>query len=359
MEFNHYQVLGVPRNASLDSIKKAYKTLAKKYHPDVNPGSKFYEDHFKKVNAAYAILSDPVKRQQYDVKLYHTEHPPVHRPAQARPTAQQRPRRSAPVQPQASFSIKLGMPSRQTFIVVGVAVLFIAGCYTLFNVMNRRASNNNYELGLESEKSKDYAGAMYYYQQGIEIDKSNYKIHERLANVLIEARPEYKESYAQAAHLYARALNHSEANKDTLLYKLSQCYIQLQEYDRALVALEEIKPNFNDTLLLLKGECYTQNKQWDNAIEVYNRFLDKHPVSDLAFQKAGYVYYKNVDYEKAKEYLNESIIINASNGISHYIRGLVNIANADTAEACQDFHAAYQFDQGKAARALYKYCQTH
>jgi molecular chaperone DnaJ len=65
MEFNHYQVLGVARNASLDSIKKAYKMLAKKYHPDVNPGSNFYEDHFKKITAAYSVLSDPMKRQQY------------------------------------------------------------------------------------------------------------------------------------------------------------------------------------------------------------------------------------------------------------------------------------------------------
>ncbi len=359
MEFNYYQVLGVPRNASLDSIKKTYKTLAKKYHPDVNPGSKFYEDHFKKVNAAYAVLSDPIKRQQYDVKLYHTEHPPVHRPAQARTTAAQRPRRSAPVQPQTSFSIQLGIPSRQTFIVIGVVVLFVAVCYTFFNVMNRRASNNNYELGLESEKIKDYDGAMYYYQQGIEIDKSNYKIHERLADVLIEARPEYNDSYAQAAHLYARVLNHSQENKDTLLYKLSQCYIELKEYDRALVALEEIKPYFNDTLILLKGECYIQNKQWDYATDAYKRFLLKHPSSDFALQKAGYVYYKNVDYEKAKESLNEAILFNPSNGTSYYLRGLVNIANADTSEACQDFHTAYQFDHEKAARALYKYCQTH
>lgn len=359
MEFNHYQVLGVPRHASLDNIKKAYKTLAKKYHPDVNPGNKFYEDHFKKVNAAYAVLSDPIKRQQYDVKLHYAEHPPVRRPAQPRNTAQQRPRRPSPVQPQASFSIKLGMPSRQTLIACGVVMIFIAACYTLFNFMNRHASNNNYELGLECEQNKDFAGAMYYYQQGIELDESNYKIHERLAEVLIEAKPEFKESYAQAAHLYARVLQHTPEKKDTLLYKLSQCYIELKECDRALVALEEIKPNFNDTVLLLKGECYIQNKQWDAAIDVYNRFLDKHSGSDLAFQKAGYVYYKNVEYEKAKEYLNKAIIINASDGTNHYIRGLVNIANADSTEACEDFHTAYQFDYEKADRALYKYCQTH
>jgi pentatricopeptide repeat protein len=357
MEFNHYQVLGVPRHASLDSIKKAYKTLAKKYHPDINPGSKFYEDHFKKVTAAYAILSDPTKRQQYDIKLHHAEHPPVSRPTQARPAAQQRPRRTATVQAQAS--IKIGIPSKQNLIIIGVILLFIFGGYTLYNVMNRLASDNHYELGLECEQKRDYAGAMYYYQQGIEMDNSNYKIQEHLANILVAARPEFKESYLQAAHLYASVLQHMKEDKDTVLYKLSQCYIELDEYDKALVALEEIKPSFNDTTILLKGECYVKNKQWDNALAMFDEFMSKHSYSDLAHQKAGYAHYKNVEFEKAKEHLDKAILINPSNGANYYVRGLVAIATADTIDACSDFETSYELQYEGADRAVYKFCQTH
>ena len=61
-----YEVLGVSKSASADEIKKAYRTLAKKYHPDVNPGDTSAEAKFKEVNEAYAILSDPEKKQQYD-----------------------------------------------------------------------------------------------------------------------------------------------------------------------------------------------------------------------------------------------------------------------------------------------------
>jgi len=65
-ERDYYEILGVARDATPEAIKKAYRGLARKNHPDVNPGDKKAEARFKEVQHAYDILSDPEKRSRYD-----------------------------------------------------------------------------------------------------------------------------------------------------------------------------------------------------------------------------------------------------------------------------------------------------
>lgn len=63
---NYFELLGVTQDASLDEIKRAYRQLARKYHPDLNPGDKEAEERFKGLGEAYEVLSDPEKRAQYE-----------------------------------------------------------------------------------------------------------------------------------------------------------------------------------------------------------------------------------------------------------------------------------------------------
>src|SRR5437762_9126217 len=70
---DYYGILGVPRTAKEADIKKAYRRLARKHHPDVNPGDKRAEERFKKVQEAYDVLSDSKKRVIYDRYGFYSE----------------------------------------------------------------------------------------------------------------------------------------------------------------------------------------------------------------------------------------------------------------------------------------------
>lgn len=65
---NYYKILSISRNANQSDIKKAYRDLAQKFHPDKNKGANFFEEKFKEIAEAYETLSDPVKKLQYDIK---------------------------------------------------------------------------------------------------------------------------------------------------------------------------------------------------------------------------------------------------------------------------------------------------
>src|SRR2546425_2247708 len=68
-----YIILEIGRTASVNDIKRAFRKLARRFHPDINPGDRHAEERFKRITEAYDILSDPLKREFYDVNGFYTD----------------------------------------------------------------------------------------------------------------------------------------------------------------------------------------------------------------------------------------------------------------------------------------------
>ena len=146
---SHYQILGVAKDASLKEIKAAYRRQALRYHPDKNPGSEDAGKKFLEVYNAYEILSDPLKRQLYDEKLFYKE---TNYAADAY-------RRTA--RPVYTYTYQKVEYTRQAYIYAG---LFIVGLLTfaiLFPLfLMKRSASIYFDKGIEYYQSGLYMSAL-------------------------------------------------------------------------------------------------------------------------------------------------------------------------------------------------------
>ncbi len=124
---NYYAILGVRRNATTDQIKRAYRRLAKQYHPDVNPSPEAHRI-FIEVQEAYEVLSDPVRRQQYDQSFVHSYEQTSYSQTYHRPRTSYRPERDKVM----------------TYYIISVGIFI----YSLFLLSNDKQSDFLTGLGL-------------------------------------------------------------------------------------------------------------------------------------------------------------------------------------------------------------------
>ena len=121
---DYYDVLGVARNASDAEIKKAFRTLARKYHPDVAKDKATAEEKFKEINEANEVLSDPVKRRKYDELGENWNHPERARTATGRIWRLQR--RSSREVLNSILTARVSAISSSSSLAVAVAVLAVS-----------------------------------------------------------------------------------------------------------------------------------------------------------------------------------------------------------------------------------------
>jgi DnaJ-class molecular chaperone len=118
-----YLLLEVPHAATIDDIKKAYRRLALKWHPDKNGGSKVAEEMFKKIKAAYDCLVDPIKRAAEDLKRKHSEQAEASKKAQAERQARARAHTNQPPPGRSGINVWVAVAALVALVFI-IAALF-------------------------------------------------------------------------------------------------------------------------------------------------------------------------------------------------------------------------------------------
>lgn len=353
MELNYYEILGINQNASEEELKSAFKSLAKKYHPDKHAGNPVYEEHFKKINSAYQVLSDPKKRERYNLKLFYQSQKRFNTtsPSTARPQAPQKQRPAynpKPVDFTKQQKIKYG------FISLTGIIVFIIGAYFFYNFMNTVTAKEYLKEGILNETLNQDALALESYTAAIGYDKSLTEAFIRRANLRIKKMNDYQ----GAIYDFTNALKQKQ---DAYIYfQRAKCYIKIKNYPEVLNDLNsaiELNNTF-DSLYYYRGEVNNHIlHNFDKAIEDYKATINLNKnFTDAIFGKA-------ISFQSIKKYkesiadFNTLIAMYPKEGSYYYYRAYSKLGLNETKDACEDWLQAEQHNFSEARNALDSNCK--
>ncbi|MBO2008555.1 DnaJ domain-containing protein [Hymenobacter negativus] len=373
MSQNHYQVLGVAPDAPAAEIKRAYRQLVVRYHPDKHGGDVRYEDQFKSVAVAYGVLSDPGKRATYDFQLaqaarraQEAQRRQQHRPAtqhvygvpmpppaplRTRPPAGARERHYQRIPKQrARFNARDWLLTGA--LLLGIVLFSLAVKVT----MDRITANSNYRDGLRAYTHGQWATAYTFLDESLHFRPDHAPTLARLGelDLLINHDPRSARASFQAALLHPQS-PHSQAS---LFYFLGRCEAMLGNpsaaelhFTRALVL-----DSMRSSAYLARGETRLLDLgQTDRAVNDFSTGLEQRkragsPTPWHYMQLRGVAYTSLNRYAEARDDYFRVIRANPTDGRTHFLLGRLATRTGDSAAACEFY--------SRAVRLGYEYART-
>jgi curved DNA-binding protein CbpA len=354
----YYSILGLPTNASIDDIKKAFKSLAKAYHPDKNPDSSYHDERFKLINEAYQVLSDPVKKSKYDAYILYGTNTSNTQP---RPTPNYQ--QSAYKRPKSNYKVveeekKL---KRKYYIYTALFAVGITVFGTFFYYfMNKYSAKTYYEKGVKFEQLGNYSYALQAYLAALELYEDFPEANEKLGDMIIKNTKDYE----RASYYFIKAYSLYEKinDKKRSLYKNIESLEFANRYYDADVGLEiasriSDSESYNDSLLFLTAQNYSRKKDTDKSIPLLEQLAKQDSMN------------YNVQLMIAQNYLYKHDTIGAilklasiknlfpDKGAAYYYTGYLYIFKKNYPLACQEFEIGYSLDNNLPTRPFDIYCE--
>ena len=370
-----YDILGVSKQADANTIRHAFRSLAVKYHPDKNPGNQHAEEVFKKINAAYQVLSNPDSRAAYDLSL---ENP--FRAYTSKSNAQKRyeeRKRSGEYQRQYQYRRRAGGPmdgsysagrSRKNpeppikpwkaYALIAVLVgVFSIGLLGLMRALEIYEARQKYESALHIWKVS-----------------SRPDLAQKHLNTALSRDDEYQEAYALYADLgielgkAEEALFHAQQafklSEDPTAedrFRLARCLIASGRKEEAYYHLRQglaLQP-FNPWALyaIADLELYHYRK-YEEAIVYFNRYLSVKPYQKDAMLHKAVAHQQLSAYDSAGHYLEAVLEMKPQDAVARFYYGKNLVHERDTAKACPMFEYAFMKGVRQAEWYIFQYCQS-
>lgn len=343
MKDNYYHILEIENFATQEEIKSAWRHLAKKYHPDKNPGNPELEDKFKQINKAYQVLIDPVKKKQFDYQLLYPHMTAVR--AQSRRTYYSTEKRR--------YTPKAWMYGK-IFIILFIMTVVLIPAALLY-----KSSITSYKKGVEAYEKSNYYEALAHFNRAIKLfGGKSPEAAIKGAEISIYAQENYKQGlyFANKGLEYAEEVQHMAR----LYYLQGIAYKYQHNYDKSMESLLKA-----DSLYFRKDSIQLQVGLL-NAFSLYNfkqgeenfEYLIREQIHlETAWFGKGWCEQNLGKNESAIESYSELIKIDENNPMGWFYRGMNYITLSDSTEACSDFKRAAMLGYSKAKERFEYHCK--
>lgn len=343
LQETHYVVLGLTPKADTADIKKAYRRLAREYHPDVNGGSAYAEERFKKISAAYNTLSDPGKRLVYDMQLLNElmgDREPMSRQKYRTQTYQRR--RHHSYHKRHSTHSTTQQYSRFVIWSMVIGVLILA--FTIFYAFSSYQVNRIYDEAVRireedqqpskaltyllAKESTGFGYSASHYLMAAEISlytRQDYQLAGDLATKGLGQDPDREERSALLFIIGKYEMYNNQTGKAFSTFKFA--YNNGEGPDSALYAMAEIKT--------LKEHDYL------GGIQLSDQLIERAPAFSHAWFLKAYAYHKLNQNDVAKEMVLKFLKAEPESGIGNFLLARIRMANeSDQPAICEALYKA-------------------
>ena len=277
-----YEILGISPQSNKNEIKAAYKRLALKYHPDLNPNNPFAEECFKKINSAYQVLSDDYQKKLYDSGIYRSN------TGTSTYTRSQSYSNTYSYEPYvnsydpANYVSKSIQRKLTIFTVIFFVMISIISMY-LYDVMNHRTAINHYQKALEFYEKGEYDAAKVKIAYALEFDGQLEEAYFLRGRIFLEQDKNYFRAYENFENL----LKFSKKPDVRIYYYMGYSMFKLYDFDLAI-------KHFQQAIILDKNNgsyyLYLAKAKLKSAFKYTDFCFDLEKATSLGVKEASKLY---------------------------------------------------------------------